>query len=129
MKKTAETDRHTAAKIQKYIADIKQILSNDNIGCFQELRRSLSAKYAITQLITNIYETARRFREEALKTSLPTFSNINLKRTRQLASHDYMSIDFKPVFEICQQLMSKKVREELERLVGKEFCADEHGEY
>ena len=40
-------------------------------------------------------------------------NKINLKKTRQIASHDYISVDFKPVFEICLQLISETIQSEL----------------
>ena len=118
MKKSDQTDMRCVVRIRRYIRDLEQILEADNIKSFQDLKKSLAAKYAITQLITNIYELSDRMQDNALK-NLEEFSKlrVNLKTTRQIASHDYVSIDFKPVYEVCRQLTSESVKHELSNYI------------
>ena len=112
MKKSVNTDRQCVIRIHNYISELGQIINSYNIQSFQDLRRSLAAKYAVTQLITNIYELSKMLQEDTLK-SLTVFDQIKIRTVRQLASHEYTKIDFKPVFEICRQLTSKSVLDEL----------------
>ena len=112
MKKSASTDRKCIEKLCKYIGDIKKIIDADSINSSRDLKMTLAAKYAITQLITNCYELSVNMRDETL-CSMIEFQKIRLRTTRQIASHDYDRIDYNPVYAICLQLMSDNVYNEL----------------
>ena len=49
--------------------------------------------------------------------SLKEFSKIRLRTTRQIASHDYASIDFKLVFNICNRITKDSVNDELSEFI------------
>ena len=116
MEKSSSTDKQCLIRIRRYINDLGQIIDAYNIQSYQDLRKSLAAKYAVTQLITNIYELSKALHEDTLK-SLIEFNQIKIRTVRQLASHEYTKIDFKPVFEVCKQLSSTAVSNELAKFI------------
>ena len=112
MKKSYSTDIQCITKILRYVDDIQSILANDNIKSFQDLSKSLSAKYAVTQLITNVYELSRKLQDTTLQT-LKNFNSPVLRKARQIASHDYDAIDFRSIYNLCMSLTGATVRNEL----------------
>lgn len=112
MGKRSDIEIRCVKGIQAYIGDLQQIITDSNIQSFQDLKKSLAPKYAVTQLITNIYELSKELHSDTLQ-SLVEFSKINIRVVRQLASHKYKLIDFKPVFATCLQLTSESVSNEL----------------
>jgi len=113
MKKSFNTDTQCIVKILRYIDDIQAILDNDNVKSFQDLSNSLSAKYAVTQLLTNVYELSRKLQDSTLQ-SLKGFNSPVLKKARQIASHDYDAIDFRSIYNLCLNLTGEAVRKELQ---------------
>ena len=69
-------------------------------------------------MITNIHELKKKVQAQSLKT-LHSFNKIDLKTARQIASHDYIKIDFKPIFEICMNLISDSAINELKGFMNK----------
>ena len=122
MKKSLNTDKQCVGKILRYIGNIRQSLDHENVKSYEALENTISTKFAVTQLITNIYELSRHVQKETLD-SLNEFSRIRLRTTRQIASHDYASIDFKLVFTICTMLARDSVQEELSKFIEE----DENG--
>jgi len=116
VKKSLDVDKQCAAKILKYIANIRNCLDHEKVISYESLEDSISTRFAVTQLITNIYELTKHMQIETLD-SLTDFNKIRLRTTRQIASHDYGSIDFKLVFAICTRLTSEAVKEELSDFV------------
>ena len=116
MKKDTANDKQYAAKILAHILDMAQVLEFEKIKSDAELENSVAAKFAITQLITNIYELTRNIQPATLQ-ALRNFANIKLRTTRQIASHDYGSIDFRLVYAIAMKLTSPTVRKELSRFI------------
>ena len=112
MKKTNETDKQCVVKILRYIKDMAIIFNEQQITSHRALEQSTAAKYAATQLITNIYELTKHMQESTLK-SLATFAGINLKTSRQIASHNYAAIEFRAVYDRCVKLIADPVRDEL----------------
>ena len=117
MKKSAGTDRQCIVRIFNYIRELEQIIATYNIQSFQDLRISLAAKYAVTQLITNIYELTKALQELTLQ-SLTEFNKIKLRTARQIASHHYDAIEFRTVYNICLKLASEIVYNELNNWFG-----------
>jgi hypothetical protein len=112
MKKSADTDRQCIEKVQSYINDIGEILKADNISSADALKNTLAAKYAITQLVTNIYELSRKLQDETLN-KLENFNSPVLRKARQISSHDYEAVDFRSIYNLCTQLTGKIVQDEL----------------
>ena len=78
MKKDTANDKQYAAKILAHILDMAQVLEYEKIKSDADLENSVAAKFAITQLITNIYELTRRIQPTALK-DLREFANMHIK--------------------------------------------------
>ena len=116
MKKSISVDKQCVTKILSYIKNIKQVLEMENVKSSESLEDSIAAKYAVTQLVTNIYELSKNIQASTLST-LQDFSKIRLRTTRQIASHDYASIDFKLVYAICVRLMAQPVYNELSKFI------------
>jgi|GEM_PF-692743 len=112
VKKSLTTDKQCISKILKYIENIRQSLDHENVKSYEALEDTISTKFAVTQLITNIYELSKHIQISTLD-SLKAFSKIRLRTTRQIASHDYAAVDFKLVYAICTRLTAKSVQEEL----------------
>ena len=66
-------------------------------------------------MITNIYEIKKKIRLETLAKA-PSFDRILLKVARNIASHDYESLDFEIVYKRTMQLIKEEVSEELEAI-------------
>ena len=120
MKKSINTDKQCVAKILRYIQNIRSSLEYENIKSYKELEDSVSAKFAVTQLITNIYELSKHIQISSLNI-LIEFNKIRIRTTRQIASHDYAAVDFRLVYAICLKLIAQAVSNELSKFV-EEAC-------
>ena len=116
MNKDTANDRRHAAKILAHIADIGRVLELEKIDSSSDLAGSIAAKFAVTQLITNIYELTRGMQPATLQ-ALNEFGKIRLRTTRQIASHDYGAMDFRLVYVIAAKLTSQQVRNELSNFI------------
>jgi uncharacterized protein with HEPN domain len=123
VKKSLNTDKQCVEKILKYIQNIRQALDHESVKSYESLEDTISAKFAVTQLITNIYELSKHMQETSLS-SLKEFGKIRLRTTRQIASHDYASIDFKLVYTICLKLIAKSVSDELSEFTKEDEDGD-----
>jgi len=113
LNKDYKTDKTCIEKILKYINDIKICLSHFRINSFNELKNERLAQLAITQSITNIYEVKRLINQEILN-EVSNFDNIKISAARNIASHDYESVNFKIIYDVCNKLTANTVMEELE---------------
>ena len=116
MKQTAKTDIIYMKKIIKYIALIGETYSKFDINSLEDLENDEVCQLAITQAITNIYEMKKKIRSEALAQA-PAFDKILLKVARNIASHDYDSLDFEIIYKRTVQLLKSEVSQELEAIV------------
>ena len=123
MKNSLAIDKQCVGKIIRYIQNIEQVLAQEDVKSFEALEDSVAAKFAVTQLITNIYELTKHMQTSTLD-SFKEFGKIRLRTTRQIASHDYASIDFKLVYTICSRLIAKSVHEELSRFIKEDGDGD-----
>ena len=81
MKKSSQVDAKCVSKMIKYVEDIREILTNEGVNSHVDLKQSLAAKYAVTQLITNIYELTKHMQTETMQ-SLPELNGIRLRTAR-----------------------------------------------
>ena len=116
MKKSLETDKQCVGKILGYIQNIRQSLDHESVKSYESLENTVSTKFAVTQLITNIYELSKHIQTSTLD-SLKEFGKIRLRTTRQIASHDYAAIDFKLVYIVCSRLIAQPVCDELAEFI------------
>jgi len=114
MKKSIQTDTQCVAKILKYIGDIKQILINESIKSYQNLENSLAAKYAVTQLITNVYELSTNLQPATLQL-FTAFNSIEVSLARHISSHVYDKVNFRIIYRICTQLTDDNIFDELNK--------------
>ena len=108
-----KTDKACIEKILKYINDIKTCFSHFSINSFEDLRNTRLAQLAITQSITNIHETKRLISQDVLD-RISDFANIKIAAARNIASHDYESVNFKIIYDVCNKLMASNVMGVLE---------------
>ena len=108
-----KTDKACIEKILKYIGDIKTCLYHFKINSFNDLRNERLAQLAVTQSITNIHEVKRLINQESLD-RVSNFNNIKISAARNIASHDYESVNFKIIYDVCIKLTASNITEELE---------------
>ncbi len=113
MKQSNETDKICIEKIIKYIGDIQTCFNHFNITTYSEFENQRLAQLAITQSITNIYET-KKYLQQATLYNIPDFDKIKIGVARNIASHDYESINFETIYRICTKLLSSHIKEVLE---------------
>lgn len=117
IKKSVEFDIVCVKRVLKYIQNIRDAYRTYKIGHSRELAGNELCHLAITQIIINLYETKTKMTQETLA-RIPRFDRIRLKTARNIASHDYDSLDFDIVYRITMQLVSKEVIEELEAVLN-----------
>ena len=114
MKKNNKTDKIYIEKILRYIGDVKECFEFYDIKGHSDLENKRLARYAITQIITNIHEIKKKLTDEVLL-RLPGFDKIRLTDARNIASHDYDSLDFKIIYALCKRdILDGDVKNELE---------------
>jgi uncharacterized protein with HEPN domain len=113
MEKNHENDIVYIEKILKYISLIEETFGHFNITGAEELILSEIAELAVTQIITNIYESKKKLSGEALN-NLTEFNKLRISGARNIASHDYENLNFHIIYSICEKLVSEKIRKELE---------------
>lgn len=112
VKKSQESSINNLTQIIKEITVIGNCIKTLNINSSAELRRSDFAQRICTQCITTI-EANKRLLDDTVKANTPAFNLIELKRTRDISSHDYGSVDMNIVYRICQKLTDKQILSEL----------------
>ena len=102
-------------KILRYITLIGKTFTTHNTTNEDEFEADEICQLAITQLVTNTYEALRKISEETLA-KLPLFSKmrLDLKFARNIASHDYESVDFERIYSIAKRLQIEDLVKELE---------------
>lgn len=113
MKQSLENDKICIEKIMNYIGDIKDCFTHFDINSYSDIESERIAQLAITQCITNIYETKKNVQQTTLD-NIPEFDQIKLSTARNIASHDYDSLNFEVIYRISTKLMSDKIYEVLE---------------
>ena len=116
MKKNKKTDKICVKKILHYIEDIRDCFEQYNIESYEDLNNKRLAQYALTQIITNIYELKKKMTDDFLL-NLPEFNKIRLANARNIASHDYDRLDFEIIYNICKkQILSDALAKELDEV-------------
>ena len=113
MKQSSELDIVCIGKILKYIQTINNAYTKFDITNADDLAGNDICQLAITQAVTNIYELRQKIQADTLS-QMPLFSKIRLKAARNIASHDYDSLDFDVVYKRTSQLLKSEVADELE---------------
>jgi len=119
MKQSLGLDLICVKKILKHIHTIGEAYTTFNIHGVGDLSGNHLCQLAITQAITNIYELRQRMTSESIG-KMPMFSRLKLglKAARNIASHDYDSLDFNIIYRITNQLKHPNVTLELEAVIN-----------
>ena len=117
MKQSTKTDLVCIKKILKYIALIDKTYSQLKVNSLQDLESNEICQLAIAQAVTNIYEVKKQIQEHTL-CKAPEFNKILLKAARNIASHDYDSLDFKIIYRRTLQLLKHEITVELEAIIN-----------
>jgi uncharacterized protein with HEPN domain len=112
MQPSTKADQIRMAKILKYITDIGECFKHFNITDHGSLKSERLSQFAVTQIITNIYELKKKLTPQVLL-DIPNFDKIKLAGARNIASHDYEQINFRMIYDICVMLTSEKIVNEL----------------
>lgn len=113
MKQEYNLDLECITKILKYTKAISDAYTMFEITNVEGLKRNHVCQLAVTQAITNIHEIKKRMSQDVL-VQMPLFGKIGLKAVRNIASHDYDSLDFGIIFRRTRQLLASEVNKELE---------------
>jgi len=112
MTKSVSGNINNISRIVKEIHVLRDGMRTFNIDSASALKKSNFAQRICTQCITTIEANKRLLGDEVIS-NLPLFNAINLKRTRDISSHDYGSVDMNIVYRICTKLAEKGVLFEL----------------
>ena len=115
MKQSKELDSACIKRILKYIQAIRGAYNTFNIESADDLAGNDICQLAITQAITNIYQLQQKIQPETL-VRLPIFQGLKLKGARNIASHDYDSLDFDIIYKRTRQLLGRELFDELESI-------------
>jgi len=115
VKQAYNLDFECINKILKYIKAIGDAYDVFKIKKATDLSNNYVCQLAVTQAITNIFEVKKRMSKDVLAQA-PSFNKIGLKAARNIASHDYESLDFDIIFRRTQQLLKFEVIAELEEV-------------
>ncbi len=116
MKQSNTFDIVCIGKVLKYIKNIEKAYATFSIVNADDLAENELCHLAITQIITNIYEAKQKMQNTTLE-KVPLFNKIGLKAARNIASHDYDSLDFDVVYKRTCQLLKPEVQNELEAAI------------
>lgn len=127
MKKSHEQDIFKLNSILKYLSNIKKCLNENNIKNANNLKNDEIAQAACTQFITNIYEAKNKLQNET-NNKLTKINKIKLAGARNIASHDYDSVNFAVIFNICKQLTEETIFEEIKEVLCEMATEEEEDE-
>lgn len=123
MTKSTSSNINYITRIIKEIHVLRDGMKTFNTDSAASLKKSDFAQRICTQCITTI-EANKRLLSDGVLSRIPLFNAINLKRTRDISSHDYGSVDMNIVYRICTKLTEKGVlfelRSELKHLINVE---------
>ena len=90
-------------KVQKYYDLIKDMEESEIV----ELDQSL----ALTQCITNMHSLAQHISSDEIAQKMYLFSSRGVSTCRNISAHDYDSLDWERVKDLCKKLLSDKTSE------------------
>jgi uncharacterized protein with HEPN domain len=125
MEKSIKLDINKINGIIKSLTNIKKCFDQHSVNNANNLKNDEVAQAACTQFITNIYEDKKKLRDETLN-KLIELNKIRLAGARNIASHDYDSLEFSVIFLICTQLTKAAVLSEAYKILS-ELESEEEG--
>ena len=127
MKKSDESDKLKLNSIIKSISNIKKAFTQNQISNVNNLKNDELTQAACTQLITNIQEAKKKLQDETYN-KLIELNKIKLAGVRNIASHDYDSLDFSVIYYICRDLIKANVLSEVYAVLADIEKAEEESE-
>ena len=79
---------------------------------------------ACTQFITNIQEAKKKLQDETYN-KLVELNKVKLANARNIASHDYDSVDFGIIYDICNRLTKSIILSEVYAVLAEVEKAEE----
>jgi len=117
MKKSVEYDCKCVERILRYIRQLKEAQEHFEVNNSDDLVQNDLCLLATAQIFTNIYETKKNMQESTLD-KMPELGKVNLRIARNIASHDYESLDLKVVYNQVIRLLNIKLSNELEAFIN-----------
>ncbi|MCL2047961.1 MAG: hypothetical protein FWG87_04460 [Defluviitaleaceae bacterium] len=100
-------DRIILNKIKNYLVRVQRYY--DLIKDLDEEEISaLDQSLALTQCITNMHSLAQHVVNDEIAQRLYVFSSRGIASCRNISAHDYDSLDWERVKELCRKLLSEK---------------------
>jgi len=112
MKKSNESDIQILNNIAKYLTNIRKTFEKNEIKNVNHFVTDEIAQAACTQFITNIYEAKKKLQDKTYN-KLIELNKINLSGARNIASHDYNSLDFNIIYYISLRLINTTISDEI----------------
>ena len=116
MKQSNEQDIKNLNSITKSLVNIKKAFEQNNINNTNNLKNDEITQAACTQFITNIQELKKKLQDETYN-KLVELNKIKLSGARNIASHDYDSIDFNIIYYICERLIKPVIFAEIYKIL------------
>jgi len=115
MKQSKKLDAICIGKILRHIQSINKAYTTLKVENASDLADNDICQLAVTQALTNIYGLRQKIQAETLE-QMPLFAKLRLglKAARNIASHDYDSLDFSMIYNITSRLSDKGTIKELE---------------
>ena len=95
-------------KILKYLAKVKRLYAAIEHLPLEDID-DRDESLALTQCLTNIHSLVQHITNEEITSKLIVFYSSNLNTCRNIASHDYDSLNWFKVKELCRKLLDEKV--------------------
>jgi uncharacterized protein YutE (UPF0331/DUF86 family) len=88
------------ARVQRYYDIIKDLNEEEIVNLDQSL--------ALTQCITNMHSLAQHVANDEIAQKLYLFSSRGIASCRNISAHDYDSLDWERVKDLCRKLLGEK---------------------
>jgi len=98
------TDKVVVLKIKKYVSHLGRVHEAIKDKSTDELEDDLLS-YTAAQLITNLKETFDMIKSEEIQDRYKALRNPQIVRIRNIASHDYESLDWSVVKSGCKRIV------------------------
>jgi len=108
---TIARDIRKLNSIIKSLTNIKRVFEQNNINNSNNLKNDEISQAACTQFITNIQEAKKDLQDKTYN-KLEELNKIKLAGIRNIASHEYDSLDFSIIYAICIQLTKPSILSE-----------------
>ena len=112
MTKSYEQDIQKLNSIVKSITNIKVAFEKFSINDVSNFQNNELVQLCCTQILTNIYQDKKAL-DENIYNKLTELNKIELGKPRNIASHDYNSLDFSIIYGICKRLVKSIVLSEI----------------